>query len=219
MSGIKKDNGKVRPSLVLSDMPRALLAVAEVATFGAEKYSDGNWLHVDGALSRYTDAKDRHRLQGGIEARDSESGLLHAAHEAWNALAVLELMIRGSERATEGWPESAELHIDVIGQNGEHYEQAKDVTEPLENKKPLTRAELMRQTWFMNSATLEDRDAFIANGVPIEPLDDWAVDESPVTCGYSSEYHEVCSWFHKSNEVGDSEIHRIGNNFYWGAPE
>ena len=171
MSGIKKDNGKVRPSLVLSDMPRALLAVAEVATFGAEKYSDGNWLHVDGALSRYTDAKDRHRLQGGIEARDSESGLLHAAHEAWNALAVLELMIRSSERVasnwpasdkcwcercdTEGsplklrtrmsicpecgdkrcskakhhdnecsanWPESAELHIDVIGQNGEHYE-------------------------------------------------------------------------------------------------
>ena len=98
MSGIKKDNGKVRPSLVLSDMPRALLAVAEVATFGAEKYSDGNWLHVNGALSRYTDAKDRHRLQGGIEAHDSESGLLHAAHEAWNALAVLELMIRDSER-------------------------------------------------------------------------------------------------------------------------
>ena len=126
MSGVKKDNGKVRPSLVLSDMPRALLAVAEVATFGAEKYSDGNWLHVDNALSRYTDAKDRHRLQGGIEAHDSESGLLHAAHEAWNALAVLELMIRDSERVTNNWPESADARIDIIGANGndgDHYNE------------------------------------------------------------------------------------------------
>lgn len=213
MSGIKKDNGKVRPSLVLSDMPRALLAVAEVATFGAEKYSDGNWLHVDGALSRYTDAKDRHRLQGGIEARDSESGLLHAAHEAWNALAVLELMIRGSERVTSNWPESTDARIDIIGANGndgEHYaEQAGDVAEP------LTRAELMQQTWFMNSATLEDRDAFIAKGLPVFNSSEWGLSRSLISCVLDC-YGNVSREF--SGVSNKKQIHRIGNNFYWGAP-
>lgn len=93
MKGKKLDNGKVRPSLVLGDMANAILAVSEVATFGADKYSDGNWLLVEDGVKRYTDAKDRHRLEGSISEVDSESGLLHAAHEAWNALAVLELKL------------------------------------------------------------------------------------------------------------------------------
>lgn len=38
-----------------------------------------------------------HRLRGAIEERDPDSGLLHAAREAWNALAVLELMLREKE--------------------------------------------------------------------------------------------------------------------------
>ena len=95
--GAKLDAGKVRPSLILSDMARALLAVAEVGTFGANKYSDGGWQHVENGIKRYSDAKDRHRLRGAIEERDPDSGLLHAAHEAWNALAVLELMLREKE--------------------------------------------------------------------------------------------------------------------------
>lgn len=78
-------------------MARAILSVSEVATFGAKKYSADNWLLVDDSMSRYTDAKDRHRLQGSYEATDKESGLLHAAHEAWNALAVLELKLREIE--------------------------------------------------------------------------------------------------------------------------
>lgn len=97
MEGKKLDNGKVRPSLVLGDMANAILAVSEVATFGAAKYSDGNWLLVEEGIKRYTDAKDRHRLEGAISDVDSESGLLHAAHEAWNALAVLELKLRSKK--------------------------------------------------------------------------------------------------------------------------
>jgi hypothetical protein len=91
---IKLDQGKPRPSLVLSSMPRALLAVAEVGTYGAAKYTEDGWLAVERGLSRYTDAMDRHRLAEGIEPHDPESKLLHAAHTAWNALARLELMLR-----------------------------------------------------------------------------------------------------------------------------
>ena len=96
--GAKLDAGKVRPSLIFNDMPRALLAVANVATFGANKYSDGGWQHVPNAIKRYTDAMDRHRLMEFIEGpTDRESGLPHAAHLAWNALAALELMLRDLE--------------------------------------------------------------------------------------------------------------------------
>ena len=92
--GAKFDAGKIRPSLILNDMPRAILAVAEVGTYGAEKYSEGGWKHVDSGIARYTDAMDRHRLKEGIESHDDDSGLLHAAQVAWNALARLELMLR-----------------------------------------------------------------------------------------------------------------------------
>ena len=92
--GAKFDAGKVRPSLILNDMPRAVLAVAEVGTYGAEKYSEGGWKYVDSGIARYTDAMDRHRVKEGIELHDDDSGLLHAAQVAWNALARLELMLR-----------------------------------------------------------------------------------------------------------------------------
>ncbi len=101
--GIKHDGGKVQPALVLETMARALQAVCEVGTFGAQKYSADNWLLVPGALSRYRNAKHRHMLAEAVgETHDPESGLLHAAHEAWNALAALELMLRNtaSEQAS-----------------------------------------------------------------------------------------------------------------------
>lgn len=95
--GAKLDSGKVRPELVLDAMSRAILAVCDVATFGANKYSDSGWLEVPNGITRYQSAKDRHRLKGAIEECDPESGFLHAAHEAWNALARLELVLRAKE--------------------------------------------------------------------------------------------------------------------------
>jgi hypothetical protein len=92
--GAKLDAGKVRPDLILNAMPNALLAVAEVATFGAAKYSENGWLSVPDGVKRYTSAMDRHRLKEGIELLDTDSELRHAAHLAWNALARLELMLR-----------------------------------------------------------------------------------------------------------------------------
>lgn len=127
--GIKHDHGKPRPDLILHTMARAMLAVSEVAAFGASKYDDDNWLLVDDAKKRYADAKARHMLQGAIESHDEESGLLHAAHEAWNALALLELKLRERKRAPllHNWTAEADERIDVIGQNGnegEHYREA-----------------------------------------------------------------------------------------------
>ena len=92
--GAKLDAGKVRPSLILNAMPLAILAVSEVGTYGANKYSENGWKDVDNGIARYTDAMDRHRIKEGLEVFDSDSGLMHAAQVAWNALARLELMLR-----------------------------------------------------------------------------------------------------------------------------
>ena len=85
--GIKHDAEKPRMDLLPFE---ALEAVAQVLTFGAVKYSVDGWKRVyDGerrcvaALLRHLCAHDRG------EARDAESGLLHAAHMATNALFIL----------------------------------------------------------------------------------------------------------------------------------
>ena len=97
MEGKKDDSEKPRCSLVLGDFARALLAVSQVGTFGARKYEDHNWLKVENGFERYSDALVRHLLQGSYEPYDNESGLSHAAHAAWNALARLELILRYTE--------------------------------------------------------------------------------------------------------------------------
>lgn len=96
--GAKLDAGKLRPTLVLRDMARALEAVIKVATDGANKYTPGGWLEVPDAINRYEDADLRHmlkRFKG--EAVDTDSKSLHLAHNAWNALAKLELHLRKEE--------------------------------------------------------------------------------------------------------------------------
>ena len=96
--GKKYDQGK--PPLVRGCFyyfSKALNAVAEVSGYGAKKYEvpleDKNFARVDDGVNRYTDALGRHLAAEGYERLDPESGLLHAAHAAWNALARLEMML------------------------------------------------------------------------------------------------------------------------------
>jgi len=91
--GSKLDGGKPLAG-VLGDFALALMAVAEVGTHGAEKYSRGGWQSVPDAETRYHDAEWRHLLKRRHEDYDKDSGLLHDAHRAWNVLAQLELRLR-----------------------------------------------------------------------------------------------------------------------------
>lgn len=91
--GVKLDKGKNELSLVILSFARALQVVGEVGTYGARKYSRDGWRHVEDGQYRYTNAMLRHLLQEPQESHDPETGLLHAAHTAWNALARLELML------------------------------------------------------------------------------------------------------------------------------
>ncbi len=94
-AGAKLDHGKNRLGLVLGGFSQALEQVGRVGTYGANKYTDNGWMEVQNGVQRYTDAMLRHQFKMlGGEAFDPDTGLLHAAHAAWNALAVLELKMR-----------------------------------------------------------------------------------------------------------------------------
>lgn len=96
--GAKLDQGKNRMGLIIGGFPLALLAVGEVGTFGANKYSDNGWMDVPNGVGRYTDAMYRHLLAEATGERlDSQTGLTHAAAAAWNALARLELLLRSDK--------------------------------------------------------------------------------------------------------------------------
>lgn len=93
--GVKLDAGKPRMGLVFNGFPLALLEIGKVATFGAAKYTDNGWVEVENGVERYTDAMYRHQLAEATDQwLDDESGLAHAAHAAWCALARLELLLR-----------------------------------------------------------------------------------------------------------------------------
>jgi hypothetical protein len=94
--GAKLDEGKTAAFRGLLDyFPRACLAVADISTEGAKKYTWKGWETVPDGINRYTDAAVRHLVGRVIEGPiDKVSGQSHYAHMAWNALAVLELYLQ-----------------------------------------------------------------------------------------------------------------------------
>lgn len=99
VGGIKYDGGKSPVNRgAVSYFPRAIEAVASISAFGASKYAWKGWEQVHDGVNRYSDAMVRHLLsEGKGEVLDKDSGLLHAAHCAWNALARLELILKENE--------------------------------------------------------------------------------------------------------------------------
>lgn len=90
--GMKFDGGKLYASLPFLDFPDALQELVKVSTFGANKYARHSWKDVPDNLMRYEDALARHFLAQYFEDKDTESGISHKAHLAWNALATLQIL-------------------------------------------------------------------------------------------------------------------------------
>lgn len=88
----KQDAGKARFGLV---PPNAHRVIAEVLTYGAEKYGANNW--CSGAVySRYVDALERHlNAWKSGEDLDPESEHHHLAHAACYLLFLLEYELSG----------------------------------------------------------------------------------------------------------------------------
>jgi hypothetical protein len=89
VEGKKYDEGKTRFDL----LPRAVLeGVARVMTFGAKRYGDYNWQHVE--LPRYLSAMERHLMKAlSGEHIDADSGEHHAYHFCCNAVFITWLLL------------------------------------------------------------------------------------------------------------------------------
>lgn len=92
-----RKDGKIRMDLVMTGFPKALLAMGECMTWALSKgYNVDDWHNVPDPVRAYTGAMMRHLLKEmGGETHDDESKLLHAVHTAWNAMARLEMLLRG----------------------------------------------------------------------------------------------------------------------------
>lgn len=95
--GVKDDSGKVLGG-VIGDFGLALMEVAKIGTYGANKYTRGGWESVPDGIQRYDDAMWRHLMYSAFEVVDEESGYEHELHMVWNALAKLELRMRDNNK-------------------------------------------------------------------------------------------------------------------------
>jgi hypothetical protein len=106
--GAKLDAGKA-PIFqgVLDYFPRAVMKVADLSWYGANKYSWKGWESVADGFNRYKNAAGRHTIKQAIEgAWDLDvkndpkfpGEILHQTQVVWNELAALELMLRDMEK-------------------------------------------------------------------------------------------------------------------------
>ena len=84
-------DGKLRWDLLPLDL---IEKIVDVYHFGAQKYAPNTWKQLEDGENRYRGALLRHLVEhekGNL--RDAESGLLHAQHLCWNAIALLYFAI------------------------------------------------------------------------------------------------------------------------------
>ena len=82
-AGVKLDDGKLLMELI---PPEAIKGLAQVLTFGAEKYMRNGWQTVPNGRHRYTGALMRHlEAWRSGEMIDPETGINHMYHVLCNA--------------------------------------------------------------------------------------------------------------------------------------
>lgn len=90
--GMKFDNNKLDPCLLLDGMPYSIEEIDAVLKYGADKYDKHNWKKVEGAVERYRSAAFRHLMAiSKGEIYDKESGMRHLTHAITSLLFVAEL--------------------------------------------------------------------------------------------------------------------------------
>ena len=92
MNPRKDDKSKPMIAIVDEYFPDALSGVTAVCEEGMCKYGRGTWKGISNPLERYRNAMRRHQLaKASGEKVDTETGLPHSWHIAWNAMAIAQI--------------------------------------------------------------------------------------------------------------------------------
>lgn len=98
--GLRYNAGKARLDLVT---PSAMLAIAEVASFGAQKYLPRNWEKGMPYGESYASCLRHLFAWWNGEDTDPESGVNHLNHALWNIAALIEFeRLRKANRPAPG---------------------------------------------------------------------------------------------------------------------
>ena len=98
--------GKVKMQLFDEGFPNAVMEIAKVMSWAEQNkgYKPNDFKNLPNADVEFSAAASRHKLKGLIqkdaglpplERVDEESGIVHLAHQCFNALAELELVLTG----------------------------------------------------------------------------------------------------------------------------
>lgn len=72
-----------------------LKEIAKVYTAGAKKYGPNNWQNLSDGYERYKGAMLRHLAEVEMgNTIDDETGCMHCAQVAWNAIAMLHFKMK-----------------------------------------------------------------------------------------------------------------------------
>lgn len=104
---IKNDRKDDKIMMDLLPWPE-LEEIAKVYTAGAKKYGPNRWQNLPDGYQRYKGAMLRHltEVEKGNEI-DQETGCLHIAQVAWNAIAMLHCKMKEMKPHSEKIPENA----------------------------------------------------------------------------------------------------------------
>ena len=110
--GKKYDSDKPKMHLL---PPKALLEVAKVLTFGAEKYGEENWREVADAQNRYASASLRHSFSHlDKEELDEETNYSHLAHAICCLLFKLELELENEKVKKKSYENLTPQNIEKV---------------------------------------------------------------------------------------------------------
>ena len=80
--------------------------------------------------------------------------------------------------------------------------------------KPLTTEELMLGGWWCTDVSEDCASAFISKGLSVYSSHAWGIGTAVKGCEMEDD-GEIGRQFHDNNR-GLKQIHRVGNEFYWG---
>ena len=83
-----------------------------------------------------------------------------------------------------------------------------------DESKPLTIEELMLGGWWCADVSKDCADAFISKGLSVYSSHAWGIGTAVKGCEMEDD-GEIGRQFHDNNR-GLKQIHRVGNEFYWG---